>query len=118
MGVWWRKWRRSVGNCNECSPLEPAGLEDSPRGLRISSNTPTQKLKTCSRSPGPRTMGKPKSRAMGTGPSMGTIIRAPKPGGDAVIADVEAAFNRAAVNESDEIEIIVGAKWATDIRYC
>src|SRR5271169_1437993 len=40
---------------------------------------PSQKLKTCSLSPGPLTIGKPKSRAIGTGPSIGTTNRMPKP---------------------------------------
>src|SRR5262249_7612742 len=40
---------------------------------------PMKKLNTCSRSCGPLTIGKPKSRAIGTGPSIGTTTRMPKP---------------------------------------
>src|SRR4051794_996421 len=42
-------------------------------------NSPTQKLKIWVRSSGPLTIGKPKSSAIGTGPSAGTMIRAPTP---------------------------------------
>ena len=42
-------------------------------------NRPSQKLKICVRSPAALTIGKPKSRAMGTGPSIGSTKRTPKP---------------------------------------
>src|SRR5262249_12837049 len=58
-------------------PIGPIG----PVRLPIAAHRvkPIQKLKTCCWSVLAWTMGKPKSSAMGTGPSIGTVNRMPKP---------------------------------------
>ncbi len=47
--------------------------------VRAQYDQPMKKLNTCSRSPRALTIGKPKSSAIGTGPSIGTTKRTPRP---------------------------------------
>jgi hypothetical protein len=60
-------------------PLVPPGLLRLVLGVTAQWKNPSQKLNACSSAHRPLTMGKPKSRAMGTGPSIGTTNRRPKP---------------------------------------